>query len=97
MKLKCHSKLKSYDHCVYSSNTKNIIILLFDCEYFVLSSVSTDFLALVWCFVQSCIYVYYRQISNLRHTLIGNKIVDHSDVVDASPVGAAPTTSSFST
>ena len=27
----------------------------------------------------------------------GNKIVDHSDVVGATPVGAAPTTSSFST
>ena len=39
----------------------------------------------------------YRQISNIRHTLEGNKIVDHSDVVWASPVGAAPTTSSFST
>ena len=26
-----------------------------------------------------------------------NKIVDHSDVVGASPVGATPTTSSFST
>ena len=42
------------------------------------------------------IHVYYRQVSNIRHTL-GNKIVDHSDVVGASPVGAAPTTSSFST
>ena len=31
------------------------------------------------------------------HTLVGNKIVDRSDVVGASPVGAAPTTSSFST
>ena len=30
-------------------------------------------------------------------TLVGNKIVDHSDVVGASSVGAAPTTSSFST
>ena len=38
----------------------------------------------------------YRQVSNIRRTL-GNKIVDHSDVVGASPVGAAPTTSSFST
>ena len=37
------------------------------------------------------------QTSNIIHTLIGNKIVDHSDVVGASPVGAAPTTSSFST
>ena len=39
----------------------------------------------------------YRQVSNIRHTLVGNMIVDHSDVVGASPVGAAPTTSSFST
>ena len=39
----------------------------------------------------------YRKTSNIRRTLIGNKIVDHSDVVGASPVGAAPTTSSFST
>ena len=39
----------------------------------------------------------YRQISNIRCTLVGNEIVDHSDVVGASPVGAAPTTSSFAT
>ena len=39
----------------------------------------------------------YRKTSNIRHALVGNKIVDHSDVVGASPVGAAPTTSSFST
>ena len=37
-----------------------------------------------------------RQVSNIRRTLVGNKIADHSDVVRASPVGAAPTTS-FST
>ena len=42
-------------------------------------------------------YWDYRQVSNIRHTLGGNKIVDNSDVVGASPVGAAPTTSSFST
>ena len=35
--------------------------------------------------------------SDIICTLLGNKIVDHSDVVGASPVGAAPTTSSFST
>ena len=34
---------------------------------------------------------------NIRRTLLGNIIADHSDVVGASPVGAAPTTSSFST
>ena len=39
----------------------------------------------------------YRQSSNIRDTLIGNSIVDHSDVVGALPVGAAPTTSSFLT
>ena len=38
----------------------------------------------------------YRQVSNIRRTLEGNAIVDHSDVAGASPVGAAPTTSSFS-
>ena len=39
----------------------------------------------------------YRQVSNIRRTLVGNEIVDNSDVVEASPVGAAPTTSSLST
>ena len=39
----------------------------------------------------------YRLVSNIVRTLVGNKIVDHSDVVGASPVGAAPITSSFST
>ena len=39
----------------------------------------------------------YRKTSNIRRTLVGNEIVDHSDVVGASPVGAAPTKSSFST
>ena len=41
--------------------------------------------------------LYYRQVSNISSTLVGNKIVDHSDVVGASPVGAAPIISSFST
>ena len=35
--------------------------------------------------------------SNISSTLVSNKSVDHSDVVGASPVSAAPTTSSFST
>ena len=39
----------------------------------------------------------YRKTSNISGNLVGNKIVDHSDVVGASPVVAAPTTSSFST
>ena len=44
-----------------------------------------------------CHIYEYRQTSNISRTLIGNDIVDHSDVVGASPVGAAPTTISFST
>ena len=39
----------------------------------------------------------YCQTSNNSDTLVGNKTVDHSDVVGASPVGTAPTTSSFPT
>ena len=39
----------------------------------------------------------YRKVFNIRRVLVGNEIVDHSDVVGALPVGAAPTTSSFST
>ena len=34
----------------------------------------------------------YSQTSKIRRTLVCDKIVGHSDVVGASPVGAAPTT-----
>ena len=50
---------------------------------------------ITWCWAY--VLVAYRQVSNIRRTLAGNEFVDHSDVVGASPVGAAPTTSSFST
>ena len=43
------------------------------------------------------IHQHYRKTSNINRTLVGNNIVDNSDVVGASPVGAAPTPSSFST
>ena len=42
-------------------------------------------------------FLSYRHNSNISRTLLGNKIVDLSDVVGAPPVGAAPTTSPFST
>ena len=42
-------------------------------------------------------YPEYLKTSDISRTLVGDKIVDNSDVVGASPVGAAPTTSSFST
>ena len=51
----------------------------------------------------------HRQTTNISYTLVGNEIIDHSDVLEhhlsvllqhvfwASSVGAAATTSSFST
>ena len=42
-------------------------------------------------------YSSYRKSSNINPPLVGNEIVDRSDVVGASPFGAAPTTSSLST
>ena len=40
-------------------------------------------------------HIYYPQTSDIRCTLVGNKMVDHSDVVGAAPAIAASTTSSF--
>ena len=31
----------------------------------------------------------YRKTTNIKRTLVGHKIVDHSDVVGASPVGTS--------
>ena len=39
----------------------------------------------------------HNQTYIISGTLVGNKIVDHTDVAGVSPVGAAPTTSSSST
>ena len=41
--------------------------------------------------------VRWDKTSNVSHILAGSEIGDHSDVVGASLIGAAPTTSSFST
>ena len=58
---------------------------------------ASDDLVIQGAWASAAIVLTYRQISNIGQTLVGNKITDHSDVVGASPVGAAPTTSSFST
>ena len=39
----------------------------------------------------------YCQTSNISRTLVGNKLVDHLDVVGKLPVGAAPNESPFPT
>ena len=68
---------------------------VFSCEWrwdmVFIETISHNKHSITW-FIRS-----YHQISNIRHTFVGNQIVDHSDVVGASPVGAAPTTSSLST
>ena len=48
-------------------------------------------------FVEWPCSVHYHQTSNISRTLVGNEIVDHSDVVGAPPIGAALTTSEWST
>ena len=42
-------------------------------------------------------YNDYRKTSNISRTLVGNNTVHNSDVFGASPVGAAQSTSLFST
>ena len=51
----------------------------------------------VWLYLGDGNIQKYCKTSNISHTWVGNKIVDDSDVVGASPVGAAATTSSFMT
>ena len=50
---------------------------------------------LVWQWLEFIgrVYELYRLNSNISRTLVGNKTVDHFDVVGASPTGADPTTS----
>ena len=72
------------------------------CAYFLGYTVRPQIWAHESCFVmfgwgELPTKINYRKTSKIRRTPVGNKIVDHSDVVGASPVGAAPTTSSFST
>ena len=50
-----------------------------------------------WHVIHQTLAFTYHKTSNISRTIVGNNIVNHSDVVGASPVGAAPTTSSFST
>ena len=60
-----------------------------------------DSLLVQWGYMNVCNHRYinpnYRKASNISRTSVGDEIVDNSDVVEASPVGAAPTTSLFST
>ena len=59
--------------------------------------VFADGMAPTWAWTSETTMNMYSKTSNISPTLVGNKIVDHSDVVGASPVGAAPITSSYLT
>ena len=61
------------------------------------NTIATDDLAKQGATTSSLIVFTYRKTSNVSGTSVDHKIVDHSDVTGAPPVGAAPTTSSFST
>ena len=58
---------------------------------------ATDVLVVQEARVSAAMVLTYQQTSNIRLALVGSKTVDHSDVVGASPVGPAATTSSFAT
>ena len=64
-------------------------------SYHMLSDVISLLVGFASVRVSLSVKIQYCQTFNIRCTLVGNKFVDHSDVVGASPVGAAPTTSSF--
>ena len=108
---------------------KSVLSMFFQFIY-VHVSYNWESLCTTWRWQPGTDKIAYRPVSNISRTLVGNKIVDHSDVVGASltpgtplpavqwnefgpsagltvglgsvrvrasPVGAAPTTSSFST
>ena len=68
------------------------------CDYLCLGmdSNSSHTLLGMWKLIHAEIKSYH-QTYNISRTLVSNTIVALSDAVGASPVGAAPTTSSFST
>ena len=70
---------------------------VFRCWTSLLFNLPESFCSKIYNYNPDCkpVCFYYRKVSNIRRTLVGNKIVDHSVVVGALPVGAAPTTSSF--
>ena len=81
---------KAFKNVVYKSIHSVKVALCYKTNY---HYVTTNIMLLL----TLCYKTNFRKTSNISRTVVGNKIVDNSDVVEASPVGAAPTTSSFST
>ena len=62
----------------------------------IVNTMTADDLVMQGAKIWATLLLTYRKTFNISRTLVGNKIVVTSDVVGASPVGAAPPTSSFS-
>ena len=93
--MRCQAWFSIQDIC-----STHVFALCYICNVFHISSYYLEFCMYsvnAFCVCNLCVNHNYRQVSNISRTLAGFKIVDHSDVVGASPVGVAPTTSSFST
>ena len=84
---------KSNNVCFVEMNLRILRIFRIQSTY----KISDNMLSNITTWHNVSVAMIYRQVSNISRTLVGNKIVDNSDVVGASPVGAAPTTSSLST
>ena len=92
-------------------NNNWLKIMLFDCERQWLVSCEILYEQSLWIWIvvihgdgiaipvtdDESLWLTYHQTSNISRTLVRNKIGDHSDVVGASPIGAAPTSPSVST
>ena len=63
----------------------------------IIGSVGSVVHAVVYIGINEFVYLSTAHLKLYTLTLVGNKIVDHSNVVGSSSVGAAPTASSFST
>ena len=94
--LYCHqvkSHLSRYIHYLFVHQWRDWIT-----EYQVILVVSDLYVHSFWNIrIFFAIITNTAKTLNINCTLVGNKIVDHSDVVGVPPVGAAPTTSSSST
>ena len=84
MKQHLHNHMLDEGFNIHRSHKNEI---KFDFKYLFqnLSRLSSVFL---WIGI-TVLLVYVLSTSNISHTLVRNKIVDHSDVVGASPIGAA--------
>ena len=72
--------------CVVSSLYKKYTFMIYIIYMIYIVFKSIDYTTCEWVFTRHARIPIYCQTSNISHTLVGNKLVDHSDVVGAAPV-----------